>query len=618
MKSAGASFSFDPATRWLACVASALLAASCLDLRDIPPPLEETKVDGGGGSGGGMRGNPSPDGPPTPSEGTTCPEGFHTCGGKCVDNTSVNSCGLACEPCPGVQGGSAVCMGGRCAVTCPAGQKPCQDKCVPVDTVCEGCPAGKNECGGICVEATSRTACGSACAVCPTSDHGVTSCDGDKCQLKCDPGYHSCNDVCVSDLRPESCGASCSPCSVPIGGKATCNAGKCGAECPSGKKLCLDACIPMNDPCNGVCPEGKRNCDGMCVPKNDVNFCGPSCSPCRAPENGEAGCENDSCTFSCRSGFHKCGDVCADSRSVDSCGDSCGRCSTPANGSPTCDGNRCGIRCNSGFHDCDGVCKSNNDVASCGGRCQRCPDPPGGGGVAVCRDGQCAFECTGGRRECNGRCIGPNEPCGMSCPNDLKFCSNTGTCKARNQCCESCSATGCNSSTGECNACRPNEASCPNSTTLRKCRADGSRTDDMPCLPAQTNETGTCAGNRCDSVCNAEPGKSCGDGKCWRLEYGCQECQNGFIWRDLRPGDQICVTGEEVQTLRRQEREHPMFVEPDPALRFFGPNTCIQNWVWRDAVAGDEICVTGPERDEAARQRTRHRDRTRVGNEQPR
>ncbi len=618
MKPAGAPIHGLRTCPWLAGVAAGLLAVACIDPRSTPPEPGEMptgKTDAGAGGGGNMRG--ASDGPPAGDAQTTaCEPGFHVCGGKCVDSTSANSCGVACEPCASVQGGTPFCMAGKCAVTCPGGQKTCLDSCVPMDAVCdEVCPAGKNPCGGICVDATSRTACGTSCSVCAASDHGTATCDGDKCDLKCEAGYHKCNDQCVSDTRPESCGGSCSPCPVPIGGMATCTGGVCGTQCAAGTKLCLDACIPMNDPCNGVCPEGKRACNGMCVPKGDVNFCGPSCNPCRGPDNGEARCENDSCTFSCRSGFHRCVDRCADNGSVDSCGGACDPCPTPANGKPTCENNRCGIRCNSGFHDCDGVCKSNNDVGSCGGRCQRCPEPAGG--TAACRNGQCAIDCTGGRRECNGQCIGATDPCGTSCPGDSKFCSGSGTCKPKKQCCDACSATGCNSGTGECNACRPNEASCPNGTTLRKCRADGSRNDDTTCQPAQTNETASCTSNRCQSVCNADPGKACGDGKCWRLIYGCQECQNGFVWRDIQGNDQVCVTGDEFNTARRQEREHPMFIEPDPALRFFGPNTCIQGWVWRDGITNDQICVTGPERDEAARQKQRHRDRTRVGHEEP-
>ena len=108
-----------------------------------------------------------------------------------MDDTSPATCGLGCEACPGITDGEATCDGRRCGVNCPAGKQPCVDRCIAEGTPCGGCPPGTNLCGGVCAPATSLSACGSACATCPFSRNGTSTCDGDKCQLTCEPGYHA-------------------------------------------------------------------------------------------------------------------------------------------------------------------------------------------------------------------------------------------------------------------------------------------------------------------------------------------------------------------------------------------------------------------------------------------
>ena len=75
---------------------------------------------------------------------SSCPEGFHVCGTECKDNKSADTCGLSCESCPQIKGGMATCDGTRCAVACPAGQKPCLDSCIPEGDPCDNtCPLGR-------------------------------------------------------------------------------------------------------------------------------------------------------------------------------------------------------------------------------------------------------------------------------------------------------------------------------------------------------------------------------------------------------------------------------------------------------------------------------------------
>ena len=51
-----------------------------------------------------------------------CPTGQHKCGGSCVSNSSINSCGLfSCSPCAAPPGYSATCDGFSCGMTCDGG-----------------------------------------------------------------------------------------------------------------------------------------------------------------------------------------------------------------------------------------------------------------------------------------------------------------------------------------------------------------------------------------------------------------------------------------------------------------------------------------------------------------
>lgn len=53
----------------------------------------------------------------------TCPDGFHNCTGKCVNNLNVNTCGKRCTPCPIPPNGSSRCRNATCAIVCNTGFK---------------------------------------------------------------------------------------------------------------------------------------------------------------------------------------------------------------------------------------------------------------------------------------------------------------------------------------------------------------------------------------------------------------------------------------------------------------------------------------------------------------
>jgi hypothetical protein len=511
-------------------------AGTRMNGRDGPAPASTPTTDG-----------PEPAGaPPTMSPDPVCPESFHDCAGTCVSNLSPDTCGIACSACTGIEGGQPTCDGTRCGVACPTGQKPCLSRCIPENEPCDdNCPAGKNLCNAVCVEPTSLTACGSSCATCPSSPNGVASCDGDKCDLTCNPGFHRCEDMCLDDSKPTSCGDSCSPCPVPDGGEATCEAGKCGARCPSGKKLCAGACIANNQACNGVCPAGQRDCSGTCVREDDVNFCGPTCSPCGKRDNATVKCEGGRCVFSCRAGFHDCNGVCKDNRSVESCGGRCERCPTPANGTASCDGSTCSFSCNPGSYRCGNACLPRNQPCNgacqnrlklCGGTCVEGNCCPGDscGPCKSCQnnrcqptaDGQPGPGCSGTCRECeNGTCRDrPNaKVCGNACVSASTCCTNNvpGRCPD----CSNCQGNGqCSAPQGiSCGGgrCVPFGQCCVSCGTCQRCTANG-----LGCMAdngascTSGGQPGTCNGTSCALVKrgNNQPcpagGSQCQSGNC--------------------------------------------------------------------------------------------------------
>ncbi|MFT3860995.1 hypothetical protein [Micropruina sp.] len=73
-------------------------------------------------------------------------------------------------------------------------------------------------------------------------------------------------------------------------------------------------------------------------------------------------------------------------------------------------------------------------------------------------------------------------------------------------------------------------------------------------------------------------------------------CVQGWVWREARSSDHVCVTG----ATRAQ-------VAADNAVKAsrwvngaYGPHTCVQGYVWREAYSGDDVCVGGAQRSQAA------------------
>jgi hypothetical protein len=67
-----------------------------------------------------------------------CAPGFHSCGGACVSNLDVNTCGTSCTPCPVPPSATPTCDAGVCDFICSDNFEPCGDACCPIS-----CPSGQ-------------------------------------------------------------------------------------------------------------------------------------------------------------------------------------------------------------------------------------------------------------------------------------------------------------------------------------------------------------------------------------------------------------------------------------------------------------------------------------------
>lgn len=73
------------------------------------------------------------------------------------------------------------------------------------------------------------------------------------------------------------------------------------------------------------------------------------------------------------------------------------------------------------------------------------------------------------------------------------------------------------------------------------------------------------------------------------LPYGPDTCINGFVWREARVGDTVCVTPAVRDQTAAQNANAGANKDPSQA---YGPESCSQGYVWREAFDGDTICVT--------------------------
>ncbi|WP_372407291.1 hypothetical protein [Streptomyces luteireticuli] len=82
-------------------------------------------------------------------------------------------------------------------------------------------------------------------------------------------------------------------------------------------------------------------------------------------------------------------------------------------------------------------------------------------------------------------------------------------------------------------------------------------------------------------------------------DFGPDTCLQGYVWREARPSDHVCVTGA---TRDRARYDNSQAVKRrDPGHGGYGPYACREGYVWREAFKGDMTCVEPSTRAEARR-----------------
>jgi len=92
-----------------------------------------------------------------------CASAHHRCGGACVTNASVATCGTRCEACETPSNASPMCVSGNCDFTCNQGFRECSGTCAAcpagaASTTCNGTACVANSCnnGGLATDNASR------------------------------------------------------------------------------------------------------------------------------------------------------------------------------------------------------------------------------------------------------------------------------------------------------------------------------------------------------------------------------------------------------------------------------------------------------------------------------
>jgi hypothetical protein len=89
-----------------------------------------------------------------------------------------------------------------------------------------------------------------------------------------------------------------------------------------------------------------------------------------------------------------------------------------------------------------------------------------------------------------------------------------------------------------------------------------------------------------------------GTGQGQDLPYGPNTCKEGYVWREAKPSDHVCVTPQTRTETAEENAQGPALKDPNGGA--YGPDTCRQGFVWRDSVPDDNVCVIPASRDRAA------------------
>jgi hypothetical protein len=260
----------------------------------------------------------------------TCSGGFHDCGGTCADNTSTQSCGASCSPCPtGNSCQNATCNGASCGLASTGASGCCTSgpaDCGPgVSCVMNTCTCGTNQkfCPG---GGASMGFCVSTNGCCSTSDctphsNAMVNCNmsSHTCVYSCNTGFHDCSGICKSNMNVNSCGALCNPC--PMGNSCqttTCSGTLCGFVA-AGPSPCCNAktdCTPNSCQTVGSCIANRCSF----VPKIGTRGCCNTPSDCPKPSNPacyDVSCVDNQCVDTLLPGCTEDGGTPVDGGSAD-------------------------------------------------------------------------------------------------------------------------------------------------------------------------------------------------------------------------------------------------------------------------------------------------------------
>jgi hypothetical protein len=359
---------------------------------------------------------------------------------------------------------------------------------------------------------------------------------------------------------------------------SVCLDGACVGVCTPGKKHCgvdqiPETCnskgewIPAQNPCRFVC-SGRGECAGECSP--GTKRCGGTkkLTPETCDENGiwvSFGseclniCSNGSCGGTCSPGALQCGA----NETPEKCSDKGTWESQKACDFVCSENGQCTGGCKPGSKSCSGQKRLSCDQTGEWAEGSECVD-------SACSNGLCIGACTPGELQC-----GSNET--------PQKCDTSGKWIAQSKCPFVCNTGGiCGGS------CTPKSKIC-SGTTLRTCLADGSGYTDEVCQPANKGETAACSNTACQSSC-VSPAQTCPDSRypkyCWNLEYGCDQCINGTVFRSATKPvgciDYVCVTPQS-RSARQSENANP----------HYSNGACEAGYVPRGANQCDNtVCVT--------------------------
>ena len=230
------------------------------------------------------------------------------------------------------------CGGASCQVTpgCPTGPHA------------PPCAASEKECAGLCVDALPENGCADpSCTPCPSSEHGVATCFGERCGIRCDAGFVETGSACQAP--PAGCADS-----TKNGTETDVDCGGMCPRCESGKH-CLNGADCVTAACvNGTCATASCSNGVQDSSETDMDCGGPGCDACANGLHCRAGsdCMEGSCIATiCQAST--CDDRVRNGRETGiDCGGSCAPCGTGSAcaadadcASSHCIANKCRVSC---------------------------------------------------------------------------------------------------------------------------------------------------------------------------------------------------------------------------------------------------------------------------------